>query len=122
MTTAPPGQGPLSGAALFALLFPDEAAYRPVLRALFGLKDETQAVPSRYPVRVRVWTDDPRILAMPWHTLGHSWRDIADGPYFAAAPAPMQARPRANGFTSGLGRNGLRTGPCPHHPLQSPRR
>lgn len=54
------------GRLLFELLFPEEALWRKLFAGLFSLGDQRLANPSLHPVRLRVWTEDPELLSLPW--------------------------------------------------------
>jgi hypothetical protein len=54
----------LAGRVLFEAVFgPDEAGWAPCFKRLFG---EAWTSPWRYPVRLRVVTEDPQLQSMPW--------------------------------------------------------
>ena len=59
-------QGELLGALLFSLLFPDESIWRPVLAGLFGAESHDRVSPLKQGVRLRIWTEHERLLALPW--------------------------------------------------------
>jgi hypothetical protein len=57
-----PWQG--TGQTLLDILFGSQEQCDKVLRALFDTKELTR--PIRYPVRVRLHTDDPELANLPW--------------------------------------------------------
>lgn len=68
-------QGEAIGALLFALLFPDESVWRPVLAGLFGTEFAERVSPLKQGVRLRIWTEHEGLLSLPWRltTWNRQW-------------------------------------------------
>jgi hypothetical protein len=68
-------QGEAIGALLFALLFPDEQIWRPVLAGLLGVENPDRVSPLKQSLRLRIWTEHPALLALPWRltTWNRQW-------------------------------------------------
>lgn len=68
-------QGEAIGSLLFALLFPDEQIWRPVLAGLVGEENPDRVSPLKQSIRLRIWTDHQELLALPWRltTWNRQW-------------------------------------------------
>ncbi len=68
-------QGEAIGALLFSLLFPDEQIWRPVLAGLLGVENPDRVSPLKQSLRLRIWTEHPALLALPWRltTWNRQW-------------------------------------------------
>ncbi len=73
------------GALLFELLFGDETQWEGIFRNLFHQPPEQpRPNPIRSPVKLRICTDDPQLLSLPWRlTAWHDYRLVHQGWTFA---------------------------------------
>lgn len=60
------------GETLFDLLFSAEGKWEPVLRTVFNQPSGPRPNPIRFPVRLRIHTEDPRFSGLPWRLT--SWK------------------------------------------------
>ena len=67
------------GDALFALLFGGETHWEPLFRALFGYPEHgTRPNPTRGGVHLRLCSQDPLLLSLPWTLLSWAGRRLID--------------------------------------------
>ena len=67
------------GDHLYSLLFGDDTAQRDeILGGAFGLDRNEKVAAGRHPLRVRLMTDDPNLLMLPWATISERGRPLRE--------------------------------------------
>lgn len=59
-------RGRAIGQLMFELLFPEEVIWRKLLQGLLGAATPEMTSPTKDAVRLRIWTEDPALMALPW--------------------------------------------------------
>lgn len=66
------------GQALFQILFGPQIRWEPILRQVYGLKSDDRPTPLHEGIRLRLCTDDARLLSLPWRLVSWQQRYLAE--------------------------------------------